>query len=117
MTDCVTLAPAADDAPYGYGLSIYDGGTAVHTLAADWTITYHPGHPDSLWAEYRTDSWYPTAPGRCRRVTNWKAVAPTAGSPRRLCPACRLTDAERALLDSHLPLYIPPVPIRAGDVA
>ncbi|MER5302237.1 hypothetical protein ABT039_22640 [Streptomyces lasiicapitis] len=95
-----------DEAPFGYGLSIYDGGTLLHTLAAAWTITFHPGHPDSLWAEYRRSNWYATAPGRCRRVSTWKSDPPSADTPRRRCPACQLTDAQRALLDTHdLPLF------------
>lgn len=94
--------PGLQPAPYGYGLSRHDGGTVLHTLAADWTLTFHPGHPDSLWAEYRTDRWYPTAPGRCRRVATWKAPAVGPGGGPPVCPACQLTDHQRALLDTRV---------------
>ncbi|MFF2571104.1 hypothetical protein [Streptomyces sp. NPDC058084] len=95
--------PSIQPAPYGHGLSRYDNGTLLHTLAADWTITLHPGTPDSLWDEYRTDRWYPTAPSRCRRVATWKApVAHSGAGGTRPCPACQLTDAERALLDTRI---------------
>lgn len=104
--------PSPQPAPYGYGLSRHDGGTVLHTLAADWTLTLHPGHPASLWEEYRVDRWYPTAPGRCRRVATWKApTAENGGGGLRLCPACQLTDAQRALLDSR---FLAPRPSRTG---
>ncbi|MEU2453966.1 hypothetical protein ABZ605_28285 [Streptomyces sp. NPDC012765] len=94
---------ATTDAPFGYGLSQYDGGIHVHVLAADWTITHHPGHPDSLWPEFQTARWYPTAPARCRRAAQWKAAAPAPGPAQPgVCPACRLTDAQRAQLDTRV---------------
>ncbi|MER0443082.1 hypothetical protein ABR738_00575 [Streptomyces sp. Edi4] len=96
-------ARSLQPAPYGYGLSRHDGGTLQHILAADWTITFHPGHLDSLWEEYRADRWYPTAPGRCRRVATWKAPAATpGGGGPPLCPACQLTDRQRALNDTRI---------------
>lgn len=101
----MTQAPADTDTPFGYGVSLYDGGAHTHVLAADWTITHHPGHPASLWPEFQTARWYPTAPARCRRTTQWKAPAPApaTGTPHpRVCPACLLTDAQRAQLDTRV---------------
>ncbi|MEV1042954.1 hypothetical protein AB0J01_41300 [Streptomyces sp. NPDC050204] len=104
------LTPAGN-APFGYGLSAYDGGKLLHTLAADWTITLQPGYPDILWPEYQSDTWHATAPGRCRRVATWKATAAGLGDGARLCPACQMSDAQRALLDTRIG---PPLATRTG---
>ncbi|MEV4741789.1 hypothetical protein [Streptomyces sp. NPDC049555] len=96
MTDDANrMAPAAAEAPFGYGLS-EQSGAVVHILAEPWRATFWPGAPNSLWAEDREPRHGMSAWALCGHAVQWKTEPPS--SPRRPCRACHMPAEQRALL-------------------